>query len=171
MQRLTFGDWLKGQRTRRGLSQIELEQTAELSEKYVSSTERGRIKLPNGNTRARIHDVLGTSDDDLVAVGLLTKSVIPNADGTTRTIYFTPDGRSEEGFVRWNVTTAAEPEPEPDELPPHMRASFLRLRDLEPDDQGVVNQMIDQLYKKQQALREQIDRDRQRRIAEGVEEE
>jgi len=73
MDAMTFADWLKTRRMERGLTQTELEQRASLSEKYVSAAERGRVKLPEPDTRERIHNALGTSEDDLVAVGLLSK--------------------------------------------------------------------------------------------------
>jgi transcriptional regulator with XRE-family HTH domain len=73
MNVMTFADWLKTRRLERGLTQSELEQRAGLSEKYVSAAERGRVKLPEPDTRERIHSALGTTDDDLVAVGLLSK--------------------------------------------------------------------------------------------------
>jgi transcriptional regulator with XRE-family HTH domain len=70
---MTYGQWLKHQRTIRGMTQTALEEAAGLSDKYVSRAENGRVELPDETTRFKIHRVLGTTEDDLVAVGLLTR--------------------------------------------------------------------------------------------------
>lgn len=73
MSDMTFARWLKARRIERGLTQIELEHDAGLSEKYVSAAERGRVKLPEPETRERIHHALGTTEDQLVEAGLLKR--------------------------------------------------------------------------------------------------
>lgn len=73
MNTQTFGQWLKHQRTVRGMTQVALEQAAGLSDKYVSRAENGRVELPDETTRFKIHRALGTNEDDLVAVGVLTR--------------------------------------------------------------------------------------------------
>ncbi len=169
MNDVTFGQWMKAKRRHLGLTQYDLERDSGIARSHLSKIENDGISMPEKATRERLHEVLGTTDDDLVAVGLLTKSVIPDRDGTTRTIYFTPDGRSEEGFVRWNVTTEAGPVPtEPPELPPHMRASFLKAGDLSPERQELLKSMIDTFYEADEAYREQIKRDVARRREEGI---
>lgn len=73
MKKTTFGDWLKRQREVRRLTQKDVERQANLSQNYVSRLESGRITLPVPETRELIHMALGTSEDDLVAVGILER--------------------------------------------------------------------------------------------------
>lgn len=73
MKNMIFGDWLKRERARRKLRQVDLEEAADLSYGQVSKYERGTLMLPGEDVRQRIHDALGTSDDDLVAAGVLSR--------------------------------------------------------------------------------------------------
>lgn len=82
-----FGDWLKRERRARGLRQQDLEVQANLGLNYVSKIERGRVGLPEDDTRGRIHRVLGTSDDDLVEAGILRKHQV----GDRLPVYLTND--------------------------------------------------------------------------------
>lgn len=73
MTNLNFGDWLKEQRAIRRMTQTDLEEAASLGPKYVSKLEAGIIKTPRDNVRERIHEALGTSDEDLVIAGIFSK--------------------------------------------------------------------------------------------------
>lgn len=75
MENTTYGDWLKQQRKLRRLTQAELERRADVGHSHMSKIENGHIVLPEPETRGRIHAVLGTSDDDLVSVGVLERTV------------------------------------------------------------------------------------------------
>lgn len=86
MSTTTYGDWLKRNRLSRRLTQGGLESQARLAEKYVSRIEN-RGTLPEEEVRQRIHDVFGTSDEDLVAEGILSRLTGP--DGTA--VYVRPD--------------------------------------------------------------------------------
>lgn len=86
MVRSTFGVWLKRERLRRNMTQGELEKRAGLSFAYVSRVEKG-TQLPTEDTRRRIHEVFGTSDDDLAGVGVLAR--LDGVDGAP--IYVRPD--------------------------------------------------------------------------------
>lgn len=77
----TFGTWLETQRRRRKLTQRTFGEAAGLAPSYVSKIENGHIILPDDETRARIHAALGTSEDDLVAVGILERIDSPVPGG------------------------------------------------------------------------------------------
>lgn len=68
---MTFGDWIKGKRTELGLSQERLAQAASVDRAYVNKLERGKIGLPLVDTRARFHKALGTTEDELIALGIV----------------------------------------------------------------------------------------------------
>lgn len=55
------------------MTQTDLEEAASLGPKYVSKLEAGIIKTPRDNVRERIHEALGTSDEDLVIAGIFSK--------------------------------------------------------------------------------------------------
>jgi transcriptional regulator with XRE-family HTH domain len=76
----TFGDWLKAQRRLRKLSQRDVESAAGITHSHMSKMENGHIDLPGDETRARIHAALGTSEDDLVAAGILERIDSPYSD-------------------------------------------------------------------------------------------
>lgn len=86
MARSTFGAWLKRERLRRNMTQGELEKRAGLSFAYVSRVEKG-TQLPAEETRQRIHNVFGTSDEDLAEVGVLAR--LDGVDGSP--IYVRPE--------------------------------------------------------------------------------
>ncbi len=86
MKKATFGLWLKTERLRRHMTQTQMEAQAHLSEKYVSRIER-LATLPDEELRARIHVVFGTSDEDLVREGVLSK--MEGVDG--QPVYLRPD--------------------------------------------------------------------------------
>ena len=71
MQTMTYGEWLRSQRRRRGLSQERLGELAGKHRTHINRIENGGIDLPADDTRAIFHAVLGTSEDDLVAAGIL----------------------------------------------------------------------------------------------------
>jgi transcriptional regulator with XRE-family HTH domain len=81
MKEMRFSDWLKRQRTTRRLTQRDLERAADLSLNYVSRIESGRIQLPDEDTRSKFHAALGTTEDDLVAVGILERIESPEPGG------------------------------------------------------------------------------------------
>lgn len=81
MKHLSFGNWLKHMRLVHGMTQRQLEQAAELSEKYVSRIERKGTVLPEEDLRFRIHRVFGTTEDDLVDAGILVRLESPVEGG------------------------------------------------------------------------------------------
>lgn len=96
------------QRRVRGLRQSDLEEKAGLGYSHVSKIERGVLRMPTEEVRQRIHEVLGTSEEDLVKAGVLTRlkmgglSVLIAAndvDSTDRTIFDT-DSPSYHGDIR-----------------------------------------------------------------------
>lgn len=73
MSKVTYGTWLKEQRAGLRMSQEVLEQRANLSARHVSKYENGKLNIPTDDVRMRIHEALGTSEEDLVDIGLLRR--------------------------------------------------------------------------------------------------
>lgn len=90
----SYGDWIKEQRTLRKMTQVDLEKAADLSFGQISKYERGTLRLPGEDVRKRIHDVLGTSDDDLVEAKVLSRLRFGDS-----TVYV---ARNEDDFPRWD---------------------------------------------------------------------
>lgn len=67
----TFAQWLKLKRKEKKLTQEQLAVESNLGRTYVNAIENGRIKLPQSETREKLHNVLGTSDAELVDLELL----------------------------------------------------------------------------------------------------
>lgn len=61
----TFGEWLRIERKRAGMSQEGLARKAGLGRTYIIKLERGGVVLPTRETRDRLHAVLGTSEQQL----------------------------------------------------------------------------------------------------------
>ena len=60
-----------------GVTQAELAGRLDRPQPYISKIERGDIDLPGEETRAKIHQALGTTEDDLVRVGVLERIESP----------------------------------------------------------------------------------------------
>ncbi len=70
---VTFGDWVKGHRVRRELSQGKLSELTGVSRTHINKIENGAIGLPEKDTRARFHQVFGTTEADLEALGIVPR--------------------------------------------------------------------------------------------------
>lgn len=69
--RTRYGQWLKKCRADKGITQVQLAVAAGIGQTYLSKIESGKVDLPNAELRDRIHDVLGTTEDQLVAAGVI----------------------------------------------------------------------------------------------------
>lgn len=67
----TFAKWLRDKRKSLRLTQEELAKQAGFSRTYIVTLESGKVALPNQPTRARLHHALGTTEDELIADGVL----------------------------------------------------------------------------------------------------
>jgi transcriptional regulator with XRE-family HTH domain len=67
----TFGEWLKERRLSSGLTQEELANAIGSPRTYVIKIEKGEVRLPKDRLRLRIHQALGTSDDELLRLGIM----------------------------------------------------------------------------------------------------
>lgn len=67
----SFGVWLRERRLARGLSQEGLARLAGMDRPHISIIEQGRIALPRYETRQFLHKHLGTSESDLIALGIV----------------------------------------------------------------------------------------------------
>lgn len=86
MDTITYGQWLKDKRGYRGaanfMSQAALAERVGIDRTHIVQIESGRIGMPDYALRQRIHEVFGTSDDDLRAVGIIRDAigrVVPTA--------------------------------------------------------------------------------------------
>lgn len=78
---MTYGEWLRQERKARRLSQESLGHLVGIGRTHVNRIERGGVHLPDESTRGRIHEALHTSEDDLVASGVLLR-VVSREGGT-----------------------------------------------------------------------------------------
>lgn len=170
MSNMRFGDWLKSIRMSQGLTQSELEAAANLGTAYVSKVERGDIALPGPEARSRIHQAFGTTEDDLVEVGILVRF-----EPRPGSVIYQPASRASVNAGTAVViggkveATSGEAAITPtDEIPPHMRASFRKSADLSPEKQEQLKALIDTFYEADRDYIEQMRRDRERRKAEGI---
>lgn len=61
----SFGEWVRRHRRRLGLSQEGLATRIGVERPYVTRIESGMIRLPQIETRERLHQVFGTSEEQL----------------------------------------------------------------------------------------------------------
>ncbi len=81
MSTVSFGQWMKSRRQHMGLTQYDVEHQTGIARSHLSAMENNRINLPDEETRAKIHGVLDTTEDDLVAVGILERLESPVPGG------------------------------------------------------------------------------------------
>lgn len=74
MESVTFGEWLFDRRRAAGLTQDALAESIGRDRSYIVKLEKGRIKLPTEPVRAAFHQALGTTEDDLIALGIVGRS-------------------------------------------------------------------------------------------------
>jgi transcriptional regulator with XRE-family HTH domain len=67
----TFAQWMKAKRRECGLTQAQLAEQTGLGRTYVNAIENGRVKMPQLVTRQKIHEVLGSTDEELIDLELL----------------------------------------------------------------------------------------------------
>lgn len=71
MTERTFGNWLRGQRLQRGLSQGKLAKAVDMDRSHISRIESGSIVLPGIETREQFHKFFGTDEQDLIDLGIV----------------------------------------------------------------------------------------------------
>ncbi len=67
----TIAEWVRQQRRLKGITQGQLAEQSGLGRTYINSIENGRVKLPQYQTRSKLHEVFGTTDTELVDLELL----------------------------------------------------------------------------------------------------
>lgn len=67
----TFAEWVKKRRGELKLTQDKLAEETGLGRTYINSIERGRIKLPQYETRQKLHRVFGSDDRELQDYGII----------------------------------------------------------------------------------------------------
>ena len=70
---MSYGAWLKQQRTKHDLSQEDLAELVGVDSTYINKIENHRVKRPYPPLRSRIHAVFGTSDSDPDLLPLLSR--------------------------------------------------------------------------------------------------
>ena len=75
-----FGDWLREHRKARKLSQEALGEMVGADRTYISKLETGNVGMPDAPLRKRFHDAFGTSESDLVDIGLLRVMTVPGLE-------------------------------------------------------------------------------------------
>ncbi len=73
----SYADWLRSTRNAARVSQQRLSDLTGIDRGHLSKIENGRIDLPGYETRQRVHAVLGTSEDDLIALGIVRGHAAP----------------------------------------------------------------------------------------------
>lgn len=84
MKTTTYGAWLKWQRNRRKLTQKQVEEAVGVDHSQYSKWENDR-NVAQPDTREKFHAYYGTTDDDLVAAGVL--KTYPGINGETNYVY------------------------------------------------------------------------------------
>jgi len=142
---LPLGQLIHDKRIDAGLTQIEFAEAVGRSQKWASDIERGVIKAMHLSLLRKAATVLRIQPEELVLAAGMASSL----SGARRIV-------------------DAEPDNDDEELPPHMRASFLKAGDLSPERQEILKATIDAFYEADEAYREQIKRDVARRQEEGI---
>lgn len=114
MERLTFGDWLRGMRFRHGeMTQQALADATGLQRSYIVKVETGRVQLPEAETRARFHAVFGTTEADLEQLGIVPRydqwgRVLPGTANASGSVVTALAGVNpfDTGDLRWHVVEA-----------------------------------------------------------------
>lgn len=146
--RPNLGDIISARRIELGFSQEQVAERVNMSQEWVTKVERGRIKRPRIPSLIAIADTLNLNADDLVVAA---------------------------GYVRSSSSAAElvenarrEMEAEAQRLSPHLRASFFKVQELSPERQERVASLIDIFWEEDQAELQQMKRDRERRLEEGL---
>jgi len=71
MERSAYGKWLRAARRAKRLTQQQLADAVGIDRSYVVKIETGKVQLPEEFSRARFHKVLETSEDELIALGIV----------------------------------------------------------------------------------------------------
>jgi transcriptional regulator with XRE-family HTH domain len=75
MKMLTFGEWLQGKRGRKGdpgfVSQNELAKRMGVTRSYIGQLEDPTKPTPTFPTRQKVHAALGSSEQELVDLGIV----------------------------------------------------------------------------------------------------
>ncbi|MGI8405128.1 MAG: helix-turn-helix domain-containing protein [Thermomicrobiales bacterium] len=118
----TLGPFIQRSRLDIGLTQTEFAESVDMSQRWVSDLERGVIKTVKPRLLHRVAEVLRVNPEDIVIAGNLS---------TTSA----------------GAKAIAESTPEYDkDLPPHLRASFLRVGELSPTAQKKLETFLDDLF-------------------------
>ena len=126
MNTSAFGNWLREHRKARRLSQEALGRVIGADRTYISKLETGAIGMADPPLRQRLHDEFGTSEDDLVSLGLLRVVQVPGLPPS-----YIPDSRkpspaADMGDVA-RITDLVQQMP--DEAVQHLRRFLEAMRD------------------------------------------
>lgn len=122
MEKITFGDWMKKQRRRLHLRQVDVAEAIGVDSTYITKIETGKVGLPHLETRQRLHTVFGTSERDLSEAGVL------------------PSGQPVDRVIA-DIDPAGSPA---------LRASFSHIPELTDENLDKVATLIEDLYRLQE---------------------
>lgn len=72
----TYAEWLKARRLGAGLTQQQLADATGIHRTYIIRMEKvGHIDLPELETRQKVHAALGTTEEELIALGIVRPGV------------------------------------------------------------------------------------------------
>lgn len=144
--------------------QRDVEERASIDHSHYSKLENDRIEMPEEATRKRIHRVFGTSDDDLVELGILVR-MKPPIPGSSP-YYTTPDRYQITIPKPVTIPVADEAADGDDET---LQVSFHMAEELSPERKKQLKSFVRFLHEEDEAYRAQVRRDAERRRAEGIE--
>lgn len=118
----TVGEMIKARRLQMNWTQEDLAERVGKTQRWVSNIENGNVGQSRIATLKALSGALGIDIEDLIiATGQATS--------------------------RQGAHSIAEATPNPsDELPPHLRASFLKVKDLSPEGQKKLEAYLDDLF-------------------------
>ena len=134
MKTQTFGQWLKAQRRSHAYTQKQVEEAIGVDHSQYSKWENDH-NLATPETRAKFHEFYGTSDDDLVQLGILESYV--SLDGVTHYIpaeHITNGDRAAEAAHRRLEGRAATSAPSPAYGSDNPRAVLMAMLERASDD-------------------------------------
>lgn len=119
----TLGQIVYDRRLQRGWTQNDLAEHMDMSQEWVTKIETGRIKAPKLQSLKRLAVVLGINVEVLV----IAAGFSDTAKGA-------------------RAIAESAPDYDPTNLPPHLRASFLRVGTLSPTAQKKLETFLDDLF-------------------------
>lgn len=128
---LTFGDWLRSKRGMRGapgfVTQEELARRMGVERTFVVQLENPKRPTPTYPTRMKIHAALGTTEDELIALGIVrgnhqaVRAVNEDRPSYAADAFIASLSRDQRALLRRLLDEADRPRPGDEEPPAETR--------------------------------------------------